>query len=126
MSEHYTYVMVGAGSAGCVLASRLLEYPSNRVLLLEAGGEDWNPLVHIPIGTGKLLRRGGLHGWKLFAEYDQALAGRREFWPRGRVIGGSSSINGMQYLSGHLADYDHWRDLGNPRQGLYRCPFRIS
>ncbi|MGY4353037.1 choline dehydrogenase-like flavoprotein [Bradyrhizobium sp. GM7.3] len=110
-AERYTYIVVGSGSAGCVLASRLSEDPSNSVLLLEAGGEDC--LIRIPIGTGKLLRN-GLHGWPLFTEPSDALAGRRVFWPRGRVIGGTSSINGMVYVRGHQSDYDHWRDLGNP------------
>ncbi|WP_439406587.1 GMC family oxidoreductase [Bradyrhizobium sp. DASA03076] len=112
MSERSTYVIVGAGSAGCVMAARLSEDPSNRVLLLEAGGEDWSPLIRIPIGTGQALRKGGLYGWKMHAEHKEA-GGRREFWPRGKVIGGSSSLNGMQYLRGDRADYDNWRDLGN-------------
>ncbi|MET4262423.1 choline dehydrogenase [Bradyrhizobium sp. S3.12.5] len=115
MPDHYTYVIVGAGSAGCAMAARLSEDSSNRVLLLEAGGEDWNPLIRIPIGTGQMLRK-GLHGWRLHADHKEA-GGRREFWPRGKVIGGSSSINGMQYLRGDPADFDHWRDLGNPGWG---------
>ncbi|MFK4719161.1 choline dehydrogenase [Bradyrhizobium niftali] len=117
MSKRYTYIIVGAGSAGCALASRLSGETSNRVLLLESGGEDWSPLIRIPIGTGKMLRRGGVHGWSLFTEPSEAVAGRREFWPRGRVIGGSSSLNGMQYLRGNPADYDRWRDMGNPGWG---------
>jgi choline dehydrogenase len=116
MAENYTYIIVGAGSAGCVVAARLSEDPSNRVLLLEAGGEDWNPMIRIPLGSGQMLRKGGLHGWKLHADHKEA-DGRREFWPRGKVIGGSSSINGMQYLRGHPKDFDHWRDLGNPGWG---------
>lgn len=112
-AERYTYIIVGGGSAGCVLASRLSEDRSNRVLLVEAGGHDWNPLIRIPIGTGK-LRRKGLHSWLHFAEPSEELAGRRIASLGGRVIGGSSSINGMTYVRGHSTDYDCWQQLGNP------------
>src|SRR5206468_2086578 len=86
------YVIVGAGSAGCVLANRLTEDPSTRVILIEAGGSDWNPLIHIRA---------------------EACDGREIIYPRGRVLGGSSSINGLIYIRGQPEDYDHWAQLGN-------------
>ena len=106
------YVVVGAGSAGCVLANRLSEDPDTSVLVLEAGGWDWNPLIHIPIGVGKLVRS-HLHSWGYSTEPEPHLDNRPVYWPRGRVIGGSSSVNSMIYIRGHASDYDHWAQLGN-------------
>ncbi|WP_011583063.1 MULTISPECIES: GMC family oxidoreductase [Chelativorans] len=108
----YDYIVVGAGSAGCVLANRLSENRQLRILLIEAGGLDWNPLIHIPMGCGKLIRT-HMHGWGLVAEPDEGLLGRRDPWPRGRVLGGTSSINGMLYVRGNPSDYDLWSQMGN-------------
>ncbi|HVH76193.1 MAG TPA: GMC family oxidoreductase N-terminal domain-containing protein [Stellaceae bacterium] len=105
------YVIVGAGSAGCVLANRLTEDPSVRVVLIEAGGRDWNPLIHIPAGFMKLLDHPSLT-WGFHAEPDPGTAGRAILYPRGRVLGGSSSINGLIYVRGQPEDYDHWAQLG--------------
>jgi choline dehydrogenase len=106
------YVIVGAGSAGCCLANRLTEDPTNRVVLLEAGGRDWNPLIHIPAGYMKLLEHPTLT-WGFKAEADPGTNGRAINYPRGRVLGGSSSINGMIYVRGQPEDFDHWGQLGN-------------
>jgi choline dehydrogenase len=103
------YVIVGAGSAGCVLANRLTEDPGTRVILIEAGGKDWNPLIHIPAGFMKLLDHPNVT-WGFKAE---AGDGREIIYPRGRVLGGSSSINGLIYIRGQPEDYDHWAQLGN-------------
>jgi choline dehydrogenase len=106
------YVIVGAGSAGCVLANRLTEDASVTVILVEAGGRDWNPLIHIPVGFMKLLDHPTLT-WGYKAEPDPGTAGRAIPYPRGRVLGGSSSINGLIYIRGQPEDFDHWGQLGN-------------
>lgn len=106
------YVIVGAGSAGCVLANRLTEDSDTRVILLEAGGKDWNPYIHIPAGYIKLLDHPTIT-WGFKADKDSGLNGREIPYPRGRVLGGSSSINGMIYIRSQPEDYDHWAQLGN-------------
>jgi choline dehydrogenase len=107
----HDYVIVGAGSAGCVLAHRLSENPANRVLLLEAGGPDDSPLIHTPAMMA--LLGDTQHDWRYRTAPQLHCNLRRFYWPRGRTLGGSSSINYMIYIRGHAADYDQWRDLGN-------------
>jgi choline dehydrogenase len=107
------FVVVGAGSAGCAVAARLSEDPATHVLLLEAGGEDKNRWIHIPLGFGKTFADPSVN-WCYQTEPDPGAADRRVFWPRGKVLGGSSSINGMVYIRGQAEDFDHWRQLGNP------------
>ena len=110
--EQYDYVVAGAGSAGCVLANRLSADPAKRVLLLEAGGRDWYPWIHIPVGYFKTLHN-PITDWNFKTEPDPGLNGRVIDWPRGKTLGGSSSINGLLYIRGQREDYDHWRQLGN-------------
>lgn len=112
-TETYDYVIVGAGSAGCVLANRLSEDPSRTVLLLEAGGSDVNPLIHVPLLTGKLFRS-RMNNWFYSTEPDPGMDDRKIFQPRGKVLGGTSSINGMVYIRGHRTDYDRWAAQGLP------------
>ena len=111
----YDYVIVGAGSAGCVLANRLSADRNRRVLLLEAGPRDWHPFIHMPAGIAKLVGKKGIN-WGYETEPEAQLDNRRLWWPRGRVLGGSSSINAMCYIRGIPADYDDWaRRTGDPR-----------
>ena len=113
--NHYDYVIVGAGSAGCVLANRLSADPATRVLLLEAGPSDWNPLIHMPAGIARLATNRALN-WNYRTEPEPALGQRRLWWPRGRTLGGSSAINAMCYIRGVAADYDRWAEAsGDPR-----------
>jgi choline dehydrogenase len=107
----FDYIIVGAGSAGCVLANRLSESGRYRVLLLEAGGRDSNPWIHVPLGYGKLFRDKSVN-WLFESEPQAELNNRRIIQPRGKVLGGSSSINGLVYMRGQREDYDQWRQMG--------------
>jgi choline dehydrogenase-like flavoprotein len=110
LQKRYDYIIVGAGSAGCVLANRLSEDPSLSVLLIESGPPDTSPLIAMPRGIGKLLAAGNPHVW----DYQVAprVGLKPELWLKGRALGGSSSINGMVYVRGAPSDYDHWEELG--------------
>jgi choline dehydrogenase len=108
----FDYIIVGAGSAGCVLADRLTASGRHRVLLLEAGGSDRNIWIHIPLGYGKLFSNGKVN-WLYSSEPEPELDNRKIIQPRGKVLGGSSSINGLLYIRGQAEDFDHWRQLGN-------------
>ena len=108
----FDYIVVGAGSAGCVVANRLTASGRHRVLLLEAGGEDRNLWIHVPIGYAKLFTD-ARHNWLYSSEPEPELHGRSIIQPRGKVMGGTSSINGLLYIRGQAEDFDHWRQLGN-------------
>jgi len=116
MSGEFDYIVVGAGSAGCVMAGRLSEDPSTKVLLLEAGPPDDSLWIHLPIGYGKTMWSDTLN-WRFDTEPDPNMNGRRIYWPRGKTLGGSSSINGLIYIRGQHQDYDHWAELGNTGWG---------
>ena len=111
MAEAFDYIVIGAGSAGCVLANRLSADPAVRVLLLEAGPRDTDPRIHIPLGYGKLFARRDVN-WAYDSEPEPALNNRRIFSPRGKVLGGSSSINGLVYIRGQAEDFDAWEVPG--------------
>jgi choline dehydrogenase len=113
----FDYIIVGAGSAGCVLANRLTESGRHRVLLLEAGGHDRHIWIHIPLGYGKLFDNAKVN-WLYKTEPEPELNNRQIIQPRGKVLGGSSSINGLLYIRGQHEDYDHWRQLGNAGWGF--------
>ncbi len=107
----FDYVVVGAGSAGCVLANRLTEDGRSTVLLLEAGPPDTNPWIHVPIGYGKTMFHPVLN-WGFHTEPDPNMNGRRIYWPRGRTLGGSSAVNGLIQIRGQPEDFDTWAAQG--------------
>ena len=116
----YDFIVVGAGSAGCTLAGRLSEDPQTRVLLLEAGPPDSSIWIHLPIGYGKTMWDPKVN-WRFETEPDPGMNGRKIYWPRGKTLGGSSSINGLIYIRGQREDYDHWAALGNEGWSYDEC-----
>jgi choline dehydrogenase len=120
MAADYDYIVVGGGSAGCVLAARLSEDPATRVLLLEAGPPDRSLWIHLPIGYGKTMWS-TTYNWCFHTDPDPNMNGRRIYWPRGKTLGGCSSINGLIYIRGQREDYDHWAAQGNPGWSYDDC-----
>jgi choline dehydrogenase len=119
----FDYIIVGAGSAGCVLANRLSEDPAIHVALIEAGPADKSLLIHMPMGIAQILppEKNSPLNWNYWTEPQRHLHNRKLIWPRGRVLGGSSSINGMVYIRGSASDYDHWAQLGCTGWGGMMC-----
>ncbi|MBL0090420.1 MAG: choline dehydrogenase [Ideonella sp.] len=120
MSADYDYIVVGGGSAGCVLAARLSQDRATRVLLLEAGPPDRSLWIHLPIGYGKTMWS-PTYNWCFHTDADPNMNGRRIYWPRGKTLGGCSSINGLIYIRGQREDYDHWAALGNRGWSFDEC-----
>jgi len=116
VNPDYDFIIIGAGSAGCVLANRLSADGKSRVLVVEAGGSDKRFWIQTPIGYGKSFYDESVN-WKYLTEADPGINNRRSYWPRGKVLGGSSSINAMVYIRGQHQDYDDWSELGNPGWG---------
>ncbi len=116
MTNIRDYIVIGAGSAGCVIANRLSENPNHHVTLLEAGGADWNPWIHIPVGYFKTMHNPSVD-WCYRTEKDKGINNRQINWPRGKVLGGSSSLNGLLYVRGQSEDYDRWQQMGNKGWG---------
>jgi choline dehydrogenase len=112
VTEEFDYIIVGAGTAGCVLANRLTEDGKYSVLLLEAGGSDRSIWIQMPIGYGRTFFDKRIN-WMYDTEPVEALGGRQSYWPRGKVIGGSGSINAMVYVRGQPHDFDDWKALGS-------------
>ena len=115
----FDYIIVGAGSAGCVLANRLSANPKTRVCLVEAGSRDWNPLIHMPLGLAVLIRSKSIN-WAYATAPEAGLNNRQLYWPRGKTLGGSSSINAMVYARGHPADYEGWASAAGSQWGWDR------
>ena len=120
----FDYIIVGAGSAGSALAARLSEKQDSQVLLLEAGPSGRHPFLHIPIGYGKVFYD-QRYNWKYHTNPEPHLNNRSIYWPRGKVLGGSSSINAMVYVRGHKQDYEEWNAVA-PGWGLGRCGTYVS
>ena len=112
----YDYIVVGAGSAGCAIAARLSEDPNTKVLLIEAGGDNREEHMFVPAMFGQCFKTA--HDWDFYSEPEPHLGGRKNYLPRGRGLGGTSSLNGMVYIRGNRRDFDEWRDLGNPGWGF--------
>ena len=122
LEGEFDYIIVGAGTAGCVLANRLSEDPEIQVLLLEAGGKDDYHWIHVPVGYLYCIGNPRTD-WLYKTQSEPGLNGRSLSYPRGRVLGGSSSINGMIYMRGQAGDYDRWAEQGNPGWAA-SCPTR--
>ena len=116
MSETTDFIIVGAGSAGCILADRLSANGRYTVLVLEAGGSDSRFWIQVPIGYGRIYYDRRVN-WKYQTEADPGIGGRKDYWPRGKVLGGSGSINAMVYIRGQAEDYEDWVAAGNPGWG---------